>query len=210
MSIHYWIWRSYPSFYNMCYGLNFFPMTKHVSKQFYTPWGQVRCVWLISLFLITWVSWLNSLQGFFPFPSSPGAVAGAGGSCCLSWNASLGLSHLLKDRKKSNYFLYTKAFHVERGMGGGLVIRRGFMTSFKTQAPSQNVFITIFIYPSLLSTQQCLFTMWNRNKCLKIRINEWQLGTCLLWVFGEFFALNLCIEWRVNNSSRSQWWCKLI
>lgn len=148
----------------------------------------MRCVWLISLFLITWVLWLKSLQGFFPFhpPLEPWDVVGTRGFLLhfpgmRQQGCHTFVKVVLWDRKKSNCFLYTKAFHGEMGMGGGLVIRRGFMTSFKTQAPSQNVLITIFIYPSLLSIQQRSFTMQNRTKYLEIRITECQVNTCLFW-----------------------------
>lgn len=93
--------------------------------------------------------------GLFSFASSPGALGcgwNQGVPAQFPWNASAGPPRLFKGcfmrQEKSNCFLYTKAFHGETGTGGGLVIRRDFMTSFKTQAPSQNVFITVFIYPS--------------------------------------------------------------
>lgn len=127
--------------------LAYFPFFNNLSLMTELPAG------LFSLSILPWAVGCGWSQGV------PAAFPGMRQRGC---HASLGA--VLWDRKKSNCFLYTKAFHAERGMGGGLVIRRGFMTSFKTQALSQNVFITIFIYPSLLSTQQCLFTMWNRTK----------------------------------------------
>lgn len=138
----------------------------------------MRCVWFISLFLITWFSWLQSLHGFFPLhpPLEPWDVFGSRGFLLRFPGMRQQGSHtflrvVLWDRKKSNCFLYTKAFHGETGMGGGLVIRRVFMTSLKTQAPSQNVFISIFIYPRLLSTQQCPFTVQSRTK--EMPQNHW-------------------------------------